>query len=80
VVSTVDAGDRAKQERRRQILSAAKAASITQAAVAACDTLDGVADGVMEDPRACTGARFNVDAMACAAGQTPMHPHHCRTS
>lgn len=52
------------------ILSSAKAASITTAAVAACDALDGVSDGVIEDPRACTGAVFNIDAMQCAAGQT----------
>jgi feruloyl esterase len=49
------------------ILTAAKAATITTAAVAACDALDGVTDGVMEDPRACT---FNVDTMLCASGQT----------
>jgi feruloyl esterase len=52
------------------ILSSAKAASIASAAVAACDALDGVTDGVMEDPRQCTGTQFNVDAMTCAPGQT----------
>ena len=52
------------------ILSSAKAASITTAAVAACDALDGVTDGVMEDPRQCTGSQFNIDAMLCAPGQT----------
>jgi feruloyl esterase len=52
------------------LLSAQKAATITTAAVAACDALDGVTDGVMEDPRACTTARFDVQSMLCAAGQT----------
>ena len=52
------------------ILSSAKAASITTAAVAACDALDGVTDSVMEDPRQCTGSQFNIDAMLCAPGQT----------
>jgi feruloyl esterase len=54
------------------ILSAAKAAGITAAAVRACDALDGVADGVMEDPRVCTGAAFDVASLACgAAGADP---------
>jgi feruloyl esterase len=47
------------------ILTPAKAALITQRAVAACDALDGVTDGVMEDPRACTPDRFGIDAMQC---------------
>jgi feruloyl esterase len=38
---------------------------IQNAVVAACDTLDGVADGLIEDPRAC---RFDPVEMACAAG------------
>ncbi len=44
------------------ILTPAKARLITERAVAACDALDGVADGVMEDPRACS---FNVAALQC---------------
>lgn len=47
------------------ILTAAKAALITPAAVVACDTLDGVADGVIEDPRACTADKFNVTSLQC---------------
>jgi feruloyl esterase len=50
------------------ILSPAKAALVTSRAIAACDALDGVADGVMEDPRACTADKFNVDALLCQAG------------
>jgi feruloyl esterase len=30
--------------------------------------LDGVTDGVMEDPRQCTSERFNVDALLCQGG------------
>jgi feruloyl esterase len=53
------------------ILTSAKAALITQRAVAACDSLDGVTDGVMEDPRACTTAQFNIDALQCAGADAP---------
>ena len=49
------------------ILSASKAASITTAAVKACDALDGVTDGVMEDPRACTSASFDVESLSCTS-------------
>jgi feruloyl esterase len=52
------------------ILSAAKASLITTAAVAACDKLDGVTDGVMEDPRACTADKFNVDSLLCTGAET----------
>ena len=38
----------------RNFLPACKADMATAAAVKACDTLDGVADGVLEDPRRCT--------------------------
>lgn len=47
------------------ILTPAKAALITTAAVAACDTIDGVADGVIDDPRACTAARFDIASLQC---------------
>lgn len=47
------------------ILTPAKAALITTAAVAACDTIDGVADGVIDDPRRCTADRFDVGALQC---------------
>lgn len=55
------------------ILTAQKAALITQAAIAACDGLDGVNDGVMEDPRACTSDRFDVASLQCtgASGEDP---------
>jgi feruloyl esterase len=47
------------------ILTAAKANLITQRATAACDAIDGVSDGVVEDPRACSVARFNVESLQC---------------
>lgn len=50
------------------ILTSAKAKLITQKAVAACDSLDGVADGVIGDPRACTSSVFNIDSLLCTAG------------
>lgn len=48
------------------ILTSAKAQLITQRAVAACDTLDGVTDGVIEDPLACTPDKFDVGSLQCA--------------
>jgi feruloyl esterase len=47
------------------ILTAAKANLITQRAVAACDALDGVSDGVVENPLACTSDRFDVAGLQC---------------
>ena len=41
-------------------------------ALAACDRTDGVADGVLEDPRQC---RFDPAQLACTAGEGP----HCLT-
>ena len=36
----------------------------------ACDGLDGVEDGVIDDPRRCTEDLFDIDALACPAGQS----------
>jgi feruloyl esterase len=47
------------------VLTPAKAALITQRAVAACDALDGVTDGVINDPRACDTTRFDVGTLQC---------------
>lgn len=52
------------------ILSAAKARLITERAVAACDTIDGVPDGVIEDPRACTSDYFDVGSLQCTGVET----------
>jgi feruloyl esterase len=42
-----------------------KLAAIQKAALDACDALDGVKDGLIEDPRAC---HFNPDVLACKQG------------
>lgn len=46
----------------------AKYPIINRAVLAACDALDGVKDGVLEDPRRCT---FDPAAIACPAGDAP---------
>ena len=44
---------------------------LTSQAVAACDALDGASDGVIDDPRQCTTAQFNPDALLCAGADAP---------
>lgn len=46
-------------------IAACKLTAVNNAAVAACDALDGVADGVLENPRQC---RFDPKAIQCASG------------
>jgi feruloyl esterase len=46
-------------------LSASKVAAVQAATLATCDALDGVTDGVVEDPRRCN---FDPASLACAAG------------
>jgi feruloyl esterase len=48
-------------------LAGATLTLINNAAVQACDGLDGVVDGVIDDPRAC---RFQPSSLLCQAGQT----------
>lgn len=47
------------------VLYPSKAAVLHKAVVAACDVLDGAADGLLTDPRTCT---FDPSTLACAAG------------
>jgi feruloyl esterase len=54
-----------------QILTPAKATLVTNRALAACDALDGVKDGVIADPRACTTSVFNVEALQCKGADAP---------
>ena len=49
-------------------ISAAKLAQATASAVAACDAADGVTDGVIDEPRACT---FSAKANVCGAPTAP---------
>jgi feruloyl esterase len=46
-------------------IPAAKLPAIQNAVVAACDAMDGVKDGLLEDPRAC---RFDPASLLCRAG------------
>jgi hypothetical protein len=46
-------------------LPASKLAAVQAATLASCDALDGVADGVAEDPRRC---KFDPATLACPAG------------
>ena len=46
-------------------ISAAKLNAATAAAVSACDAADGVTDGIIDNPRACT---YDPSALVCKAG------------
>lgn len=55
------------RDSRPGLMSAADWRLVSSAGVSACDTLDGVADGVAEDPRRC---RFDVAQLTCAGEKT----------
>lgn len=52
----------------RAILTARDMPLLNRGALAACDTLDGLKDGQIDDPRRCT---FDPGTLACTAGSTP---------
>ena len=52
----------------RQILSPAAVQLLHRAVLQACDRLDGVQDGQIDDPRAC---HYDPAALLCRAGQSP---------
>lgn len=54
-----------------QYLTRPKLDLITRKAVAACDALDGVTDGVINDPRQCTTQYFDVGSLLCTADDGP---------
>lgn len=43
---------------------------LDDASRAACDSLDGVTDGVINDPRLCSEDVYDIDELACRVGQT----------
>src|ERR1700719_242401 len=49
-------------------IAASTAALVNSAAIAACDALDGVVDGVIDNPLTCP---FQPSSLLCAAGQDP---------
>ena len=49
-------------------ISSAKLNAVTSAAIAACDVLDGIADGVIQEPRACT---YNAKSFVCGKSNDP---------
>jgi feruloyl esterase len=56
--------NRSRDDNQTLIIPATKLPLITRAVVAACDATDGVTDGVVDDPRACT---FDPASLQCAA-------------
>jgi feruloyl esterase len=50
-----------------QPLPAAKLPMITKAAMAACDAIDGLADGIIDDPRRC---KFDPGTLLCKGGDS----------
>jgi hypothetical protein len=60
----------------QEVIPAGKLAAVQNAAIAACDKNDGVADGIIDDPRTCT---FNAKANICGQPGAPAAPN-CLTA
>jgi hypothetical protein len=59
-----------------EVISGSKLAAVQLAATAACDDNDGVADGIIDDPRTCT---FNAQSNVCGVPGAPTAPN-CLTA
>src|SRR5262245_12863578 len=57
-------------------IAAAKLNAVTNAAITACDGLDGIPDGIIQDPRACT---YSATAFVCKANGGPSSDPNCLT-
>jgi len=60
--------NRHRGDEAHPIIPASKLPAITAAVVAACDARDGVADGIVDDPRTCD---FDPAAVQCGAADEP---------
>lgn len=56
-------------------IASAKLAAVTNAAIAACDGLDGIEDGIVQEPRQC-----QYDAMSFVCTGSPGDPANCLTA
>jgi len=57
-------------------IKTAKLNAVTNAAITACDALDGIPDGIIQDPRACT---YSATAFVCKANGGPSSDQNCLT-
>jgi len=57
-------------------ITAAKLNAVTNEAIKACDGLDGIPDGIIQDPRACT---YSAHAFVCTANGGPSSDPNCLT-
>ena len=57
-------------------ITAAKLTAVTNAAITACDGLDGIPDGIIQEPRACT---YSATAFVCKANGGPSSDPNCLT-